>query len=155
MNAATESSDMPSCSDGLLCGVIGVGVDLVDVESFARLLRSGGDAFISTAWTELEQQDAERSIERLAARWAAKEAVMKALGRALGDVDPLDVEIARVSTGALEVRLHHSASIAAERVGAGCLHVSISHEQGWAIAFAVSTRRHREPHPVGRKLGNS
>ena len=64
---------------------------------------------------------------------------MKALGRGLGDIDPLDIEVARLHSGALEVRLHDSAATAAERVGARQVHVSISHDQGWAVAFAIAT----------------
>ena len=120
-------------------GLLGIGVDLVDVGSFRELLESGEAAFVEAAWTDTEQRDAEGSPESLAARWAAKEAVMKALGRGLGDIDPLDIEVARLHSGALEVRLHDSAATAAERVSARHVHVSISHDQGWAVAFAIAT----------------
>ena len=120
-------------------GLLGIGVDLVDVDSFRELLESGEAAFVGSVWTETEQRDAEGSPESLAARWAAKEAVMKALGRGLGDIDLLDIEVARLHSGALEVRLHDSAATAAERVGARQVHVSISHDQGWAVAFAIAT----------------
>ena len=135
----SESGDRLLCPDRRMCGVVGVGVDLVDVGSLQSLLESDRGGFVRSVWTAKEKQDAEGSVQRLAARWAAKEAVMKALGTGLGDVDPFDVETARLPTGALEVRLYRSASTAATRVGVGCVHVSISHEQGWAIAFAVAS----------------
>ena len=130
-----------------MCGVVGIGVDLVDVAGFQRLIESDRGGFVSSVWTDIEKQDAEGSIERLAARWSAKEAVMKALGRGLGDVDPFDVEIVSVSSGALEVRLHGSAKAAAALAGAGCVHVSISHQGGWAIAFAVASAQGLENQP--------
>ena len=125
-------------------GVAGIGVDLVDVGMFGELLESGGSAFLDTGWTEGEQRDAGGSPERLAARWATKEAVMKALGRGLGDVDPLDIEVVHGISGAPEARLHGSAAEAAEQAGAGLVHVSMSHEQGWAVAFAVAESRSSE-----------
>ena len=44
-------------------GLLGVGVDLVDVGSFRELLESGEAAFVGTVWTETEQRDAEGSPE--------------------------------------------------------------------------------------------
>ena len=122
-------------------GVTGIGVDIVDIAILQGLLTTGGEAFVDAAWTEVEQRDAADTPERLAARWAAKEAVMKALGRGLGDVDPLDVEVVRAISGALEVRLRDSAAEAAQQADVGSVHVSMSHEQGWAVGFAIATSR--------------
>lgn len=120
--------------------VAGVGVDLVSVDTLERMLASSPTPFLDTAWTTVEQQDAAGDPERLAARWAAKEAVMKALGRGLGDVDPLDVEILHNHDGAPVVRLRGSAAQAAERAEVETVHVSMSHDEGWAVAFAVGSR---------------
>ena len=122
-------------------GVVGIGVDLVNVGMLEDLVASGRSTFLDTCWTDAEQRDAEDSPERLASRWAAKEAVMKALSRGLGDVDPLDIEVTHCVDGAPTVRLQGSAAEAAEQAGAGNLHVSMSHEQGWAVAFAVVALR--------------
>ena len=116
----------------------GVGVDLVDVGMLKELLKSGGSAFLDTGWTEAEQRDVVGSPERLAGRWAVKEAVMKALGRGLGDIDPLHIEVVTVSSGAPEVRLRDSAAAAAQQAGVETVRVSMAHEQGWAVGFAVA-----------------
>ena len=116
----------------------GVGVDLVDVGMMNELLNSGGSAFLDTGWTEAEQRDVVGSRERLAGRWAVKEAVMKALGRGLGDIDPLHIEVVTVSSGAPEVRLRDSAAEAAQQAGVEAVKVSMAHEQGWAVGFAVA-----------------
>ena len=121
--------------------VMGIGVDLVNVGMLEELLASGHSAFLDRGWTDAEQRDAEHSPERLASRWAAKEAVMKALRRGLGDVDPLDIEVTHCVNGAPTVRLQGSAAEAAEQAGAGDLHVSMSHQDGWAVAFAVAAPR--------------
>lgn len=122
-------------------GIAGIGVDLVDVGVMRGLMASGQKPFLDTGWTTGEQRETEGEPERLAARWAAKEAVMKALGRGLGDVDPLDIEITRGSNGAPVVLLLDSAAEAAELAGVERVHVSMSHEQGWAVAFAVAVPR--------------
>ena len=121
--------------------IAGIGVDLVDVEVMEGLLTSGKQPFLDTGWTDTEQRDTDGESEGLAARWAAKEAVMKALERGLGDVDPLDIEITCGSSGAPEVQLRDSAAKAADLAGVERLHVSMSHEQGWAVAFAVALPR--------------
>lgn len=120
--------------------VTGVGVDLVEIRMFNELLMSGRSTFLNIGWTKNEQLDAEGISERLAARWAAKEAVMKTLGRGLGDIDPLDIEVTRMSSGAPEVQLRGSAAEIAKRTGIENIRVSISHEQGWAVALAVATQ---------------
>lgn len=122
-------------------GATGIGVDIVDIAMLQELLTSGREAFVDTAWTEVEQRDTTGTPERLAARWAAKEAVMKALGRGLGDVDPLDIEVVRASSGAPEVRLHDSAAEAAQQADVGSVHVSMAHERGWAVGFAIAMAR--------------
>lgn len=122
-------------------GVSGVGVDLVNVEAVEVLLASGQSAFLNMGWTDVEQQDAGGAPERLAARWAAKEAVMKSLKRGIGDVDPLDIEVTNRVDGAPVVRLCGNAARAAEQAGVETIHISMSHEEGWAVAFAVAAPR--------------
>ncbi|MCY4068498.1 MAG: holo-ACP synthase [Acidimicrobiaceae bacterium] len=117
--------------------VAGVGVDLVNVDTLKRLLASNLSPFLDMAWTSVEQRDAADDPERLAARWAAKEAVMKSLGRGLGDVDPLDVEILHDHGGRPIARLHGAAASTAEQAGVEDIYISMAHEDGWAIAFAV------------------
>jgi holo-[acyl-carrier protein] synthase len=132
----------------------GVGIDLVEMTSFAELHAAGGQAFLDNGWTPTEQQDAGGSVERLAARWAAKEAVMKALGCGLGDLDPLDVEIAMDSRGAPYVSLHQNALTAASSRTIHRWHISLCHESGWAAAIAIAERRHSGSESTHQDEGN-
>jgi len=118
---------------------------LVNVGTIERLLASNPAPFLNTAWTPAEQQDSAGDPERLAARWAAKESVMKALGRGLGDVDPLDVEIMHDCDRVPVVLLHGSAARVADQAGVVTIHISISHEEGWAVAFAVLLAHQEKP----------
>lgn len=118
----------------------GAGIDLVDVSVFTSLYRTGGQAFLDNGWTAAEQQDADGSVERLAARWAAKEAVMKALRCGLGDLDALDIEILTEPNGSPRVVLYRNALAAATALSVRRWHLSLCHEDGWAVALAIAER---------------
>lgn len=121
----------------------GIGLDLVDVQVLAGLIADGGQVFLDACWTRTEQADAHRNPERLAGRWAAKEAVMKCLGAGIGDIEPTDIEILTLPSGAPTVSLHaRAAAIAHAHELSGWL-VSITHENGWAAAIAVAHRQSR------------
>jgi holo-[acyl-carrier protein] synthase len=128
-------------------GVVGVGVDAVDVERFRRVLaRRPGVA--ARFFTTVEQADADRSsdpTESLAARFAAKEAVMKALGTGLGSFALTEVEVRRApgsgaKSGAPYLVLHGAAATVAEQCQAVRFHLSLTHTTQTAIAFVVAER---------------
>src|SRR5580692_3771692 len=128
-------------------GVVGVGVDAVDVERFRRVLaRRPGVA--ARFFTTVEQADADRSsdpTESLAARFAAKEAVMKALGTGLGSFALTEVEVRRTpgpvgQSGAPYLVLHGAAATLAEARRAARFHLSLTHTTQTAIAFVVAER---------------
>jgi len=126
-------------------GIVGVGVDAVDVARFRRLL-DRRPRFATRCFTETEQSDANRSVDvaqSLAARFAAKEAVMKALGTGIGAFALTDVEVCRTpGTGATRnapfLVLHGTAAELAGAHGAGHFHLSLTHTDGVAIAFVVA-----------------
>ena len=126
-------------------GIVGVGVDAVDVARFRRLL-DRRPRFATRCFTETEQSDANRSADAaqsLAARFAAKEAVMKALGAGIGAFALTDVEVCRTpGTGATRnapfLVLHGTAAELAGADGAGHFHLSLTHTDGVAIAFVVA-----------------
>ncbi len=126
-------------------GIVGVGVDAVDVVRFRRLL-DRRPRFATRCFTQTEQSDANRSADvaqSLAARFAAKEAVMKALGTGIGAFALTDVEVCRTpGTGAARnapfLVLHGTAAELAGAHGAGRFHLSLTHTDGVAIAFVVA-----------------
>jgi holo-[acyl-carrier protein] synthase len=125
-------------------GVVGVGVDAVDVERFRQILARRPN-FAARFFSETERADAGRSAdptESLAARFAAKEAVMKALGTGLGGIALTDIEVrctpgSGSTSGAPYVVLHGAAAALAHDRGAR-LHVSLTHTTQLALAFAVA-----------------
>jgi holo-[acyl-carrier protein] synthase len=126
-------------------GIVGVGVDAVDVDRFRAVLDRRPN-FADRCFTETEQSDAGGSTDRaqsLAARFAAKEAVMKALGSGLGAFAWTDVEVQRApGTGATRnapsLVLRGAAAELAGAQGAGRFHLSLTHTDGVAIAFVVA-----------------
>jgi holo-[acyl-carrier protein] synthase len=151
--SASTTIDSPALEAAALAaapthdGVIGVGVDAVDVDRLRRIL-ARRPGFADRFFTPTEQADARRSpdpTESLAARFAAKEAVMKALGTGLGGFALVDVEVRRTpgdgaTAGAPQVVLYRAAAALAERRGAGALHLSLTHTATVAVAFVVAER---------------
>jgi holo-[acyl-carrier protein] synthase len=121
-------------------GVVGVGVDLCEVDRMRRTLaRTPG--FVGRVFTQAEQDYCRRArdpAERFAARFAAKEAVLKALSAGLGACPFRDIEVVRARSGAPAVVLHGAAAgLAAERGVAGW-RVSLTHTRTTAEAVAIA-----------------
>jgi holo-[acyl-carrier protein] synthase len=75
--------------------------------------------------------------ERVAGRFAAKEAVAKALGTGFLGFGPRDIEILPNPDGPPKVLFHRAAMERYLKIGATCCHLSISHQEGYAVAFAI------------------
>jgi len=120
---------------------IRVGIDLVSVERFERLLADHG-APPDDIFTEQELRYCEgrrRRPERLAVRFAAKEAVLKTLGTGMTrGARWIDVEVVNMASGRPTVQLHGEVAALAQRRGLRGLDVSLSHTHGFAIASVVS-----------------
>lgn len=121
--------------------VIGVGIDVVEVPrldaAFART-----PALLDRLLTPTERHLPAASR---AARVAAKEAVGKALGSP-GDFSWHDVTVHRTSARRPYLVLEGATLRAAERLGVGHLHLSISHDGSVATAIVVAERG-TPPHP--------
>jgi len=124
--------------------IIGTGVDLAGIDR-TMLAVDGprGHRFCERVFSPAEIAYCEsRGRVRghsYAARFAAKEAVMKALGVGWGkDAGWQDIEVFRLETGQPDVRLRGAAAVTAERRGITAIHLSLSHGEGIAMAFAVA-----------------
>ena len=130
-------------SGGGGAGIGGIGIDLVDLARIGRLHRTYGEAFARRYCLPGErlERSGEALIQHLGGLFAAKEAVLKALGTGWAQgVGLRDVEIARSPGGAPRVLLHGAAIARAEALGITCIHLSITHDRGYAAAFAVLER---------------
>ena len=118
-----------------------VGLDLVDVPRFARLVARRGDGLERRLFTPAERAYAQKRRDRidvLAVRVAVKEAVMKALGTGWGaGIKWTDVEIEGGGRAAPTLRLHGKAAARAKALGV-TIAVSLTHAGTTAAAVAVA-----------------
>ena len=112
--------------------VIGVGIDVADIERFGvSLERTPG--LRARLFTESE---ASRPLASLAARFAAKEALAKALGAPVG-MQWHDAEIVSEETGRPRFEMRGTVAARAAELGVDRVHVSLSHDAGIASAMVV------------------
>ena len=132
---------------GSMSRVLGVGVDLVHVPSFADQLDQPGSEF-AEVFTPGERRDANGrstdSARHLAARWAAKEAVVKAWSSSLYGTAPVmddealrQIEVVLDAWGRPRIRLHGEV---AKHLETCTVEISLSHDGDYATAYAVLHR---------------
>lgn len=113
--------------------IVGVGIDVVDLERFARSLERT-PALAVRLFTEDERRLPPRS---LAARFAAKEALAKALGAPRGLLWT-DAEVRRAPGGRPSLHVEGTIAEAAARLGIDTWHISLSHDGGVAVAVVIA-----------------
>ena len=122
--------------------VIGVGVDLVDLERVARLLSNKGEHAMQKFFTDDERAYLGTRPDptgHAGARIAAKEAVYKALQSLPGarGVGWREIEVTRDDDGRPAIRLHGLAARLAEENGGLVVQVSLTHSATSAGAIAM------------------
>ena len=125
--------------------IVGIGVDIVDTARIARALEKWGDRFrgrILHAGEVREYRLSSAAAAYLARQFAAKEAVSKALGTGMrAGVHFGDIRVLRGAGGAPFVELAGGAVERAGKLGADHIHISISDEAGYAVAYAIAEKR--------------
>jgi holo-[acyl-carrier protein] synthase len=122
--------------------IIGVGIDLVDISRFDKMLNKKDDLLIERLLSDNERSafmaltGDRRRAEWLAGRFAAKEALMKALGLALPEgIGMRDIEVIPDSLGRPLIVL--SAAVQQQLKSPYTCHLSITHTATTAGAFVV------------------
>ena len=112
--------------------VIGVGIDVVDIERFAEAIeRTPG--LVQRLFSPAE---ASRPLASLAARFAAKEAMAKALGAPQG-MEWHDAEVVSEDSGRPLLTIRGTVRGRADELGVAHVHLSLSHDAGIASAVVV------------------
>jgi holo-[acyl-carrier protein] synthase len=125
--------------------IVGIGIDLVEIERMQHLLDRKGDRVLNRLFTSGERDYAATHPEparQLAARAAAKEAAFKALSgndlaRAIGWRE-LEVVSRHHQTPVL--LLHGRAAERASEMGVTRVHLSLTHTATTAAAFVIAER---------------
>ena len=120
--------------------MIGIGVDVVEIERFRRSL-ARTPSMRTRLFTPSElayvapQAD---PVPSLAARFAAREAVMKSLGLGLGAFGFHDVWVERAESGAPSLAFTGRAAELADLAGVRRWHISLTHSDLVAVAYVVA-----------------
>ncbi|MEM8883549.1 MAG: holo-ACP synthase [Planctomycetota bacterium] len=121
--------------------IVGVGLDLVEIERMAEILDRSGERFVDRVLHP--QEDRSRLARKegpthLAGLFAAKEAVMKALGTGMAGANFADIRIGHRDSGQPYVDLHGTAAEKAAALGIRAWQLSISHSKSTAAAVAIA-----------------
>lgn len=130
-------------------GIIGVGIDLVEIARIRRLWEEQREHFLNRICLASEQayirSHTAHPWERLAGIFAAKEATSKALGTGIGEeLGWLDMEVTSSmkdgkSKGPPMLHFHGKGLELARKRNVGHAHISISHTELHATAICILT----------------
>ncbi len=113
--------------------IVGIGVDLVDIARFERTIERT-PRLLERLFTAGERTLPPRSM---AARYAAKEALIKALGGSDG-VHWTEIEITPEPSGRPWFTLTGSTADVVDERGITTVHLSMSHDAGFATAYVIA-----------------
>ncbi len=121
--------------------IVGVGVDLAEVQRIRSSFERFGERFRDRIFTPLEIAYCERKankFERYAARFAAKEAGMKAIGTGMRrGVRWIDFEVMNLPSGKPTLRFHGVAAQFAEKLGVNNVALSLTHTSETSLAHVI------------------
>lgn len=120
--------------------IFGIGTDIAQVNRFEKWVKNPQMfmRFFNSAEI-MEKGSVGAKCQHYAARFAAKEAFSKALGTGIAGFELKEVFIQNDQLGKPELKVEGKAlELLKERAGNDfCLHVSLSHEKEYALAFVV------------------
>jgi len=121
--------------------ILGIGIDLIEVERIRASFTKFGDRFLKRI---LHPAEIEYCLSHkdpspfLAARFAAKEAISKAFGTGIGaELGWQDMEVRRKESGEPFVVLHGGGEELFKQHGARALRISLSHTVAHSTAIAI------------------
>ncbi len=133
--------------------VLGLGVDIVEIDRMAAALRRH-PRIRERIFSEEERAYCEKRSRpevHYALRFAAKEAVLKALGTGFSGMRFLDVEVVREAKGRPVPVLHGRAAQRAAELGIVEMHLSLSFTHSTAVASAVAITENARPRKEERR----
>jgi len=126
--------------------ILGIGTDIVAVTRIARILKSNL-RFVEKVFSlaEIEYCSAKANpAQSYAARFAAKEAFLKAIGTGWADgISWREIEVLNDAMGKPELKISGRSAVLAGKLDMGKIHLSLSHEREYAIAFVMLERERK------------
>ncbi|GAA5523879.1 holo-[acyl-carrier-protein] synthase [Microbulbifer aestuariivivens] len=123
--------------------IVSIGTDICSYTRIEAAWRRFGDRFVERVLCASEREAfsalaVPNRAAYLCKRFAAKEALGKALGTGIGaGISWQDLEVRRHRGQAPEVRLSGEALRRAEALGVGRIHLTLSDEKDFALAFVI------------------
>lgn len=120
--------------------IFGIGIDRISIQRIASSYERFGQQFIQRVYTSHEYALAQQrgTTRRLAMFFAAKEAVSKALGTGFIGFAMKDIEVVYLESGKPEIKLYKKAQQTAQSLGIKHIHISLTDDDGTAMAFAIA-----------------
>ena len=124
--------------------LIGLGTDIIEVERVRGVMERQGERFLSRVFTDEERAYCSRMAhphKHYAARFAAKEAVSKCFSTGIGpELGWRSVSVYHGDRHQPLVRLDAQGEALLRAVGATHVHLTLSHNEGSAMAVAALVR---------------
>lgn len=120
--------------------IIGLGIDITELDRVKRSLDKFGERFMEKILTEKELKlvPPKNPVPYLSARFAAKEAAVKALGTGFAEGITFQcIEITRQDSGAPQLNFLGKALERSHKMGVHNIHISITHGRDNAAAVVV------------------
>lgn len=122
--------------------IYGIGTDITECARIKRMLEKHGDYFVEHVYSSWEAdycRSRKQSVESFTGRWCAKEAVLKAVGTGwIRGISWRDMDIRADDYGRPVLFLGGGVLARVLEAGISDIHVSISHCQSHATAFATA-----------------
>jgi holo-[acyl-carrier protein] synthase len=119
--------------------IIGVGIDIAELDRIQSSLERFGDKFSARILTPDEQSRMPaNAVPYVASRFAAKEAAVKALGTGFSQgITFRDIEVRSDALGKPGIIFHGEARRRADEMGACAVHLSLTHGRDNAVAVVI------------------
>jgi holo-[acyl-carrier protein] synthase len=119
--------------------ILGIGIDVIQVERIRRWASIPGlyERYFHPQELEMAKRNGPTAVLSLAARFAAKEAFGKALGTGLYGIQLRDIIVVNDPHGKPELVLEGKALEIFRKLGGKKVHVSLTHEEDYALAMVV------------------
>jgi holo-[acyl-carrier protein] synthase len=118
--------------------ILGIGVDVVDVQRMKDVLEKQGNVFLDKVFSDMEVtycKTRKKPYIHFGARFAAKEAVAKAMRTGWsGAFHWRDIEVVNDQSGAPHILLSRDVAKALDQCS---VHLSLSHTDNTIVAFVV------------------
>lgn len=117
--------------------IVGTGIDIIEIYRIKKAVQN--KTFLNKIFTKEELKLFNgKNFSYLGGNFASKEAVSKVLGTGFRKFKPIDIEILRDCKGKPYIKLYNEAFTISNLICANKIHLTISHCNNYAVAYAIA-----------------